>query len=101
MNKSNLFSLVVLLSVIQSCGTTKSTIPASERDGSSFKKAIVVKSVTEEYQFVQKVCRGCQFVGQSLVTNIKKPYDILRFRNPDGEEIKYYFDISKFYGKRY
>lgn len=80
------------------CGTTKS-VSDGERDGSSYEKAIIVKSIPAEYQYVKKVCPGCQFQGQSLVFHKNKPYDILKYKKPNGEMVSYYFDISKFYGK--
>jgi len=69
------------------------------KDGTSFENAIVVSNVSEEYKFAQKACSECTFVRQALVFIKRKPYDILTFVKPSGEEIEYYFDISKFYGK--
>ncbi|RXJ50663.1 hypothetical protein [Gelidibacter gilvus] len=81
-----------------SCSSTKN-IGIIQRDGSSFEKAIIVKSVSEEYDYVRKVCADCQLLGQSLVFEKKKPYDILQLTKSNGEDISYYFDISKFFGK--
>ena len=89
---------VIGLLIIASCSTTKST-ENSSREGSSFETAIVVKSISEEYKYVKKVCPTCQLLGQSLVFEKKKPYDILRYKKPNGDNVSYYFDISKFYGK--
>jgi len=84
--------------VFASCGSSKS-IASSERDGSSFEKAVIVNSITEEYEYAKKACQGCQLLGQSLNQHKGKPYDILRYKNAKGEEVAYYFDISKFFGK--
>jgi predicted RNA-binding protein associated with RNAse of E/G family len=69
------------------------------RDGSSYEKAIIVNSISEEYVYVRKDCKGCQMKGQSLNFNDKKPYDILTLIKPNGDEVSYYFDISSFFGK--
>ncbi len=71
----------------------------SNRDGSSFEKAIKVNSIGEEYDYVRKVCPSCKMQKQALVHNKKNPYDILYFKSPDGKEVQYYFDISSFFGK--
>ncbi|RMB61081.1 hypothetical protein EAX61_06285 [Dokdonia sinensis] len=83
---------------LASCGASRN-IDNSKRDGSSFEKAILVKSISEEYDYVRSNCSGCQLKGQALVFDKKKPYDILTATTPDGKEKQYYFDISKFYGK--
>lgn len=79
--------------------TTTSATSTSTKDGSSVKNAIVVKSIPEEYAYVKKACKGCQLLGQALIFEKKKPYDILKLKKPDGTEVSYYFDISSFYGK--
>ena len=43
--------------------------------------------------------RVCQFIGQSLIFEDDKPYDVLHFETAEGEKVDYYFDISSFYGK--
>ncbi len=89
---------IISLIIITSCATTKN-IKIGQRDGSSFETAIIVKSVSDEYAYIRKVCPDCLFLGQSLVFKKKKPYDVLEVKAPDGQEVSYYFDISKFYGK--
>lgn len=92
------YNLLLIVFCLTSCSSSKkltSTVP----DGSSFEQAIVVKSVIEEYEYVKKVCQDCQLLGQMLSHYKDKPYDILRFTNSKGEEVSYYFDISKFFGK--
>ena len=92
------FTIMLLIFAITACKTT-SSLPASERDGSSYETAIIVNSVPEEYQYAKQNCNDCQFVGQYLIYEHKKPYDILEFKTIEGDTVKYYFDISKFFGK--
>ena len=98
MKKIALIPVLLLFVAMISCGAKKG-LPASERDGSSIEKAIIVNSIAEEYQYVRRVCQGYDFLGQALVFEDKNPYDILTWQKPDGEKVKYYFDISKFFGK--
>lgn len=88
---------------ITGTGTTASA-PAAEgaatNDGSSFEKAIVVKSIKEEYAYVKKVCPECKLKKQALRQNNKKYYDVLYF-DKDGTEVIYYFDINSFFGKSF
>jgi hypothetical protein len=94
--------------ILSSCSSTKtvstansdeSSYSSTNRDGSSYEKAIIANSIPEEYQYVKKICQNCQFLGQSLNYDKGKPYDILKFKKPNGDTISYYFDISKFFGK--
>lgn len=70
-----------------------------DQDGSSAEKAIVVRSIAEEYQWVQRHCPGFLPGGQALMEIEGKPDDVLTLRSPGGEERKVYFDISRFFGK--
>lgn len=90
--------LVVAMSIVFfSCAPTQNQ---TLNDGSSIEKAIKVSSVAEEYKIVREKCSDCKLKGQGLNFNDKgKPFDVLTFIKPNGEEVKYYFDISKFYGK--
>lgn len=90
---------LILLVVGVSCSSSKSTINVV-RDGSSVEKAIIVRSIAEEYEYVGKVCPDCEFQMQMLISVKKKHYDVLEVKNSDGESVEYYFDISRFYGKR-
>ncbi|NRD19034.1 hypothetical protein HNV08_03160 [Winogradskyella eckloniae] len=103
---------IVSLIIITSCSSTKTAKTATKaetntsqsidntgRDGSSFEKAIIVKSISDEYAFVKKACVNCTLLGQALAYNDKKPFDILRLKNAEGETVSYYFDISLFFGK--
>ncbi len=71
----------------------------AKKDGLSIENAIKVKSVTEEYDYVRKNCSNCKLLGQALINQNGKPYDVLKLKKEDGQEISYYFDISSFYGK--
>ncbi|MFN8258513.1 MAG: hypothetical protein U0W24_22685 [Bacteroidales bacterium] len=70
-----------------------------DRDGSSFEKAIVVKSISEEYEWIGANYPGYKFIQQSLVFDKKNPYDVLEIKTLDGATLKIYFDISSFFGK--
>jgi hypothetical protein len=90
--------IYISTATLLSCSSTQNLSKAS-RYGSSFKNAIVVISISQEYDYVRNRCSDCQVLGQSLVFHEKKPYDILILKKPDGSEVEYYFDISSFYGK--
>lgn len=94
LNSLILFTLVIAVS----CSTSRH-ISQTERDGSSFSKAVIVKSIQDEYRFAAEACGNCKFLGQSLVFKKGKPYDILKYQKPNGDIVLYYFDISEFYGK--
>lgn len=110
-----LFTLTLLLLTV-SCSSSKKTTAAttstgttasvsdgaaaSANDGSSFEKAIVVKSISEEYAYVKKICPECKLKKQALRQNNKKYYDVLYF-DKDGTEVIYYFDINSFFGKSF
>lgn len=89
------------LLVLCACGTTKEPAAAAKNDASSFEKARVVKSVKAKYTYVRKVCPDCQLLGQALVYNEKKPYDIIKVKKANGEKTSCYFDISEFFGKEF
>lgn len=100
MNKLASFIGVVSIMLLSGCTASKINSSANlDRDGSSPEKAIIVSSISEEYEYANKVCNNCSFTQQALVFVKKKPYDILTLEQPNGEMIEYYFDISKFYGK--
>jgi hypothetical protein len=100
------FALLLFTAACSSSKKTAATAPvanattAATSDGSSFEKAIVVKSITEEYAWVKKVCPECKFKKQALRQNNKKYYDLLYF-DKDGTTVIYYFDINSFYGKMF
>lgn len=91
--------ILMLFVVGASCSSSKNTTHLV-RDGSSVEKAIIVKSIAEEYEYVRNVCPDCELQMQMLIFDKKKPYDVIEVKNSEGETISYYFDIHKFYGKR-
>jgi len=89
--------LLVISITFFSCASTQNQ---TANDGSSIEKAIKVGSVEQEYKIVREKCGDCKIKSQGLTYNDKdKPFDVLTVIKPNGEEVKYYFDISKFYGK--
>lgn len=98
MKELKLIGFIICSLIIISCSTTKN-IKQTSRDGSSYEKAIIAKSISEEYEYVKTVCSNCQFLGQALSYNNDRPYDILNLKKPNGEKVSYYFDISSFFGK--
>lgn len=97
----NIYKIVCLIGIllITSCSASKKAANNIIRDGSSFEKAIIANSISEEYAYVKKVCPDCKRQMQRLVFEKKKPYDLLDFKKANGETVTYYFDISKFFGK--
>lgn len=73
--------------------------PAQGRDGMTFEKAVVVKSVKEEYTWIATNYPGSRLQSQSLIKKNGKPYDVLTFVTKDGETKTAHFDISNFFGK--
>jgi hypothetical protein len=100
MKTKTALGLLLSLLTVASCVSTK-PVSNLEKDGSSFEQAIVVNSVAEEYQYVRGVCANCKLLGQSLRFEKKKPYDVLRLETADGQEVSYYFNISRFFGKEF
>jgi hypothetical protein len=88
--------LTLFFFVATSCHSTKN-VTTESGDGSSFEQAVIVNSISEEYDYVRKVCNDCEFVSQYLLFKKKKPYDMLEFKKSNGEKVEYYFDISKFF----
>jgi len=98
MIKIKFIVLTLIFVIISSCSSSKN-ITNNTRDASSYEKALIVKSVSEEYKYVKKVCHNYQFLSQSLPYKNNKPYDILTLKKPDGKKVSYYFDISIFLEK--
>lgn len=98
------FCIFFICLLVCSCKTTQQTnssgnVTTSERDGTSIEKAVKVKSIREEYEWVGSRYPGSQRMSQALLFDKKKPYDELTFKMPDGTIKKFYFDISSFFGK--
>jgi hypothetical protein len=75
------------------------------RDGSSFKKAIIILDTTEmaginsEYKWIALHYPGYSSTGQALSMDDKRPYDIIYIATKEGEKKEIYFDISNYFGK--
>jgi hypothetical protein len=106
--------ILICVISITACTTTSNVVNepvqknksvSSAEDGSSYENAIVINEKSEsagvpsEYTWIRTHYPGSVTLGQSLVFNKNKPYDILRIKTKEGEEKEIYFDISKFYGK--
>jgi hypothetical protein len=107
--------LLTLVFIVASCSTTRKvtedrtnqnyTSVNTERDGSSFEKAILIKEKNEmagidaEYAWIKQNYPDSKLKGQSLVNHDNKPYDIIKIKTSDGKELSIYFDISNFFGK--
>jgi hypothetical protein len=72
---------------------------AKARDGSSYEKAIVAKSVEAEYEWLKKNHPGYRMRMQALRKEGGKPFDVLSITTKDGKELDVFFDISSFFGK--
>ncbi|WP_421920038.1 hypothetical protein [Marinifilum sp.] len=91
---SILFSFILLVSC-----STSAKLTTSEQDGLTAKTAVVVKSVSHEYQWIRKNYPGSKAQGQMLVHEKRKPYDIITIKTASGKTMDIYFDISSFFGK--
>ncbi|MDL5047979.1 hypothetical protein QQ054_18340 [Oscillatoria amoena NRMC-F 0135] len=93
-------SPLILLVVLAGCSSTQqSGSYTSDRDGSRIEKAVVVKSIREEYHWIQTNYPNSQVTGQALIKRRGRYYDELTFITPAGETKKAYFDINGFFGK--
>lgn len=98
----NYLFLTLLIAIVASYGCSGAKASAGSTNaepGKSYATAIKVNSIDEEYAYARENCSGCKFTSQSLPFQGKKPYDILNYITPEGNEVAYYFDISSFYGK--
>jgi len=64
-------------------------------DGSAIEKAIVVHSIAEEYQWLQKHCPDLHCRERVHLRIRGKSYDVLTLHPRKGPERKVYFDISQ------
>lgn len=100
-----LFVLLISLTIgcqssRQASGTSATAeVSNAERDGSSCERAIIVKSIDAEYEWLRKNCPGCKFLRQSLRQNKGKHYDVLTVQLADGSKKDFFFDINSFFGK--
>jgi hypothetical protein len=72
---------------------------AAAPDGTSYEKAVPVKSVDAEYQWLKKKYPGYTIKLQSLRMKDGKPFDVLAITTKGGTEMEVFFDISSFFGK--
>ncbi|MDP4290482.1 MAG: hypothetical protein Q8908_05325 [Bacteroidota bacterium] len=107
--------MLYFVCLLVSCSTTQkvssvtvnqnSTAQGEERDGCSFKKAIVINETTEskgvaaEYTWLRTNYPGYRMQHQALSFNNKKPFDLLDIITADGKAKSFFFDISNFFGK--
>lgn len=100
--------LSILLILVFSCKTTKNISNSGSSnggDGSSFEKAIIINKTNEmdgiaaEYDWIKNHYPGYINLGQELVYNKNKPYDIINIKTAEGQTKSIYFDISAFFGK--
>ncbi len=92
---------VLLLSVFLSTACSSSRKVSVSAEGMSFKTAVRVNSVEEEYQYIKRQCANCRIVKQTLRFYKGKPYDVLDAHSQTDGDKTYYFDISSFYGKNF
>jgi hypothetical protein len=80
------------------------TVSQSAADGKSFKTAIVINENSEmagvhaEYQWIRDHYTDYKVVKQTLVSQGKKPFDIITIEFADKTQRDIYFDISNFLG---
>lgn len=110
--------LPLILLLIYSCSSTNSTSKSdaglsttnasattSERDGSSYEKAIKIKASNEtngvnaEYARIAKMYPGYRVKSQASGNKNGMQYDRISIITANGEEKVIYFDITNFYGK--
>jgi len=102
----NLFSVaLVFLMLFVSCASSHKVTDASQRDGSSYDKAIVIEEKNEstgvkaEYNWLTLHYPGYISESQTLSYHNKHPFDILNIKTSTGTPRKVYFDISNYFGK--
>ena len=104
------FLILAMTLFYSSCTLTKKATVSKEapplgqtinpsQDGSSKEKAIVVKSIGEEYDWIKKHYPGSTVQGQALISDKGKHFDLLKFTIADGTKKEVYFDINSFFGK--
>ncbi|MBI5857337.1 MAG: hypothetical protein HZB42_06775 [Sphingobacteriales bacterium] len=101
-----LFALASCSPGIKTTNTATTTTAAthSEKDGSSYEKAIVINEKSEgpgiaaEYKWLRENYPGYKLISQSLNGKDGKKYDIMAIETRDGEKKTIYFDITKYFG---
>ncbi len=99
--------IVLLIVGLYSCATRQNTTSStqSNRDGSSYEKAIIIKAKNEgegirsEYVIISKLHPNYKMKSQGTGSKNNKNYDTISIVTADGKEVTIYFDITNFYGK--
>ena len=92
-------TISILVFTLAACSSTQKMSSTTERDGSTKEKAILVKSINAEYEWIKVNYPKSKVTRQALITDKKKNYDLLTFVTEAGETRKAYFDITSFFGK--
>jgi hypothetical protein len=80
-------------------------VSLSGGDGSSLKKAIIVKAPNEEsgvraeYEYIRQHYPGSKEGDQSLQESKGKSYDVMELTTAEGKKKTLYFDITAYFGK--
>lgn len=98
-------SLAIMTGIFLSLAAAASAeITFSGGDGSTAATAIIIEGaagssdgVASEYDWIAKNRPGAEVLGQALVQDGDKVYDLLTLR-VDGREEELYFDITGFFG---
>lgn len=100
LNKVNLLTISIFTLTLCACSSTHTVSSSTtDRGGSTKETAIPVKSVDAEYQWIKANYPGSKVMGQALITDDTKQYDLLTIVTPTRETKKVYFDITSFFGK--
>ena len=67
------------------------------KNGTSAHNAIMVGSVSDEYDWIEQNYPDCIVVRQRLTSIEGMPFDILTLWSANGDEQDVYFDISGFF----
>lgn len=94
-----MLSCVVFLFLV-SCSSSANLVKKEKpRDGRSYRGAVIVQSIQDEYDFVNSVCTDCILKDQQLTMHKNKLYDVVKYNTSSGKRLIYYFDVSQIVGK--
>ncbi|MEY2556974.1 MAG: hypothetical protein QOE34_399 [Verrucomicrobiota bacterium] len=98
--------LPTIVTVLGAMAFAKSPVNiVTDRDGSSFQTAIVVRATDEqagveaEFRYVAENYPAAQRNAQLLVRHDGRTFDLVELTTRDGRKRTLYFDISSFFGK--
>ena len=104
--KKVIIAVALILGVYAlSTGQTKIASNQSDRDGSSYEKAIIIKAKNEgegirsEYVIISKLYPNYKMKSQGTGSKNNKNFDRISIVTDDGKEVTIYFDITNFNGK--